>query len=878
MDPDEVLERLQTYGPNLLHERKKQSPVLLFLRQFTDLLILILVISAAISGLLGEWVDMVAILLILILNGVIGFLQEYRAERALEALKQMSAPRARVIRKGMERLIGTAEIVPGDVVVIAEGDRVPADARLLESVALEADESVLTGESVPVQKDAGAVLDPAQPLSERVNMVFQGTVITRGRGRAVVTATGMQTELGTIATSVLDQPEQKTPLQLKLAVLGRQLSLVAIGLVALIFVLGILQGMAPFDIFLISVTLAVAAIPEGLPAVVTITLAIGVQRMAARHAVVRRLPAVETLGGVTVIGTDKTGTLTRNEMTVRKIYVGGSVIRVTGEGYSVRGELIPEEVSDPDSDELLHELLVIGVLCNTSGLAIDPRSGAGEIVGDPTEAALLVLAEKTGMDHRKVRAAFPCEKEIPFDAVRKMMTVICSRDGRRRAHVKGAPEVVLARCDRILHAGHEADLSQVEREDVIRVTREFGGEALRVLGFAYRDLAQPESDDPEEHLVFAGLVGMMDPPRPEAKRAVRTCHEAGIRVIMITGDNPETARAIALELGLDDASPEMHVVTGPEMDAWSDEVCLLRVRSDTVFARVNPEHKLRIVDALQACGEVVAMTGDGVNDAPAIVRADIGISMGITGTMVTREVSDMVIMDDNFDSIVRAVEEGRVIYANIVKSVRYLLSCNLGELAAITVAMLAGLGSPLMPLQILWMNIVTDSPPALALAVDPRDPDAMRRPPLRPGEPILTGWSSVELLVTGIVMALGTVGIFAWYLAAGPEYALKAGTMSFSVIVMAQMFLGIAFSGSRERSNLKTGIFKNRWLWLSVGFGAVAQVVITEWGPLREVFGTVPLAPADWFLVLAISLVVSVVPAGAKLFRQGRNAREDRVA
>ena len=876
LDPDEVLERLRAYGPNILREKKKRSPVLLFLRQFTDLLIVILVIAAAISGLLGERVEMVAILLIVVLNGVIGFVQEYRAERALETLRQMSAPQARVMRAGEEVLVDAAGLVPGEIVIVAEGDRVPADARLVEVVALEADEAVLTGESAPVRKDPVPVLGAGQPLGEWSNMVFQGTVVTRGRGLAVATATGMQTELGKIATSVLDQPEQKTPLQKRLAVLGRQLSLVAIGLVALIFAIGLLQGMAPFDIFLISVSLAVAAIPEGLPAVVTITLAIGVQRMAARHAVIRRLPAVETLGGATVIGTDKTGTLTRNEMTVRRISVGGSVTRVTGEGYSVKGELIPEERSDQaDGADTLRELLVIGVLCNTSSLAIDPGTGTGEILGDPTEAALLVLAKKAGVDHRQVRAAFPCVEEIPFDPVRKMMTVICRRDGRLRAHVKGAPEVVLARCDRVLHAGSEEPLSPRDRDDILRATRDLGSEALRVLGFAYRDLAQPESDDPEEHLVFVGLTGMMDPPRPEARDAVRTCHEAGIRVVMITGDNPETARAIARELGLSDTSSELHVVTGAEMDTWSDEVCLRRVRSDTVFARVNPEHKLRIVNALQACGEVVAMTGDGVNDAPAIAKADIGIAMGITGTMVTKEVSDMVVTDDNFDSIVQAVEEGRVIYANILKAVQYLLSCNLGELAAITLAMLAGLGSPLMPLQILWMNIVTDSPPALALAVDPRDPDAMQRPPHRPGEPILTWRSSAELLAAGLVLAFATAGIFAWYLAAGSEDAVKAGTMAFAVIVFSQKFLAIAFSGSRERSLLKTGLFRNRWLWLSVGFGIVAQVLITMWDPLREVFGTVPLALADWFIVLVVSLAAGAVPVGMKAARRNSNARKD---
>jgi Ca2+-transporting ATPase len=873
LDPDEAAMRLQEYGPNTLREKRKKSAVLLLLRQFTDLLIVILVIAAIISGLLGEWVDAYAILFIVLLNGVIGFIQEYRAERALETLKQMTAPQARVMRAGKEMPVDAAGLVPGDIILIAEGDRVPADARLVEVVALEADEAMLTGESVPVHKDAGPVLQEGQPLSEQVNMVFQGTVVTRGRGLGVITRTGMETELGKIATSVVDQPEARTPLQEKLGVLGTQLSIAAIGLVFLIFVLGVLHGFEPFEIFLISVSLAVAAIPEGLPAVVTITLAIGVQRMATRHAVIRRLPAVETLGAATVICTDKTGTLTKNEMTVRRLFVDRSFMGVTGEGYSVKGELILDDGSEPAADSVaLRELLAIGVLCNTSRLTIDSATGTGEIAGDPTEAALLVLAEKAGLDHQQVRKESRCEEEIPFDPVRKMMTVICLRDGRRRAFVKGAPEIVLARCDRILRGGNEVPLAPDDRENVLRVINHLGGEALRVLGFAYRNWDGMEGDNPEEDLVFVGLTGMMDPPRPEARSAIQACHEAGIRIVMITGDNPETARAIARELGLS-VSREVHVVTGAEMDTWSDAKCMRSVREDTVFARVNPEHKLRIVNALQACGEVVAMTGDGVNDAPAIVKADIGIAMGLTGTMVTKEVSDMVVTDDNFASIERAVEEGRVIYENILKTVRYLISCNSGELAAITVAMLAGLASPLSPLQILWMNIVTDSPPALALAMDPRDPDIMKRLPHRPGEQILTWRSSTELLGTGLVMALGTIGVFAGYLAAGPEYAVKAGTMAFSVIIISQMFLALAFSGSREKSLTETGVFRNPWLWFSVGFGIASQLVITEWGPFRAVFGTVSLGPADWLIIILVSLAASVVPGGAKLVRRHRSAQ-----
>ena len=876
LDAGEVERRLQIHGPNSLREAKKKSVVLLFLRQFTSLLILILIIAAVISGLFGEWADAIAILIIVLLNGVIGFIQEYRAEKALESLKRMTASHSQVVRGGMTLTVETAGLVPGDLILVAEGDRVPADARLVETVALEANEATLTGESVPDPKDAERVLDPGTPLSDRVNMVYQGTVITHGRGRAVVTATGVKTELGRIAELVVDKPEPETPLQGQLRVLARQLSSAALGLVALIFVMGILRGYAPVELFLITVSLAVAAIPEGLPTVVTVTLAIGVQRMAAHHAVIRKLPAVEVLGAATVICTDKTGTLTKNEMTVRSLFANGSSFMVTGEGYSVAGTILKDEqeVTDAADKKAIDLLLTTGILCNTSRLTRDPATGAVEIAGDPTETALLVLAEKGGLDRRDVREKFPCGTELPFDSVRKMMTVICTVDGHERAFVKGAPEILLARCDRILLEGAERPLADRDREGVHDAVRRMGSGALRVLAFAYRDIVTGEREGVESQLVFAGLAGMMDPPREEAKRAIAACHDAGIRVIMITGDNPETARAVAGELGISGPG-EAVVVTGPEMDHWSDEDFRASVQTVRVFARVNPEHKLRIVRALQDNGEVVAMTGDGVNDAPAIIRADIGIAMGLTGTEVTKDVSDMVIMDDNFASIERAVEEGRVIYENILKSARFLITCNLGELAAITLALLAGLASPLAPIQILWMNIVTDSPPALALAMDPADPDTMKRPPRRPKQQILTWQSSTELILTGLVIALVTLGVFAGYLAGGPDLAAKAGTMAFSVIVISQLFTALAFSGSRERSLLESGVFRNPWLWVAVGFGLVTQFLITEFWFLRAVFGTVPLGLADWGLVLLVALAPVVVVEGLKVGRRGRKRRAE---
>ncbi len=871
LSPDEARERFAVHGPNRLQEKAKQSVLLLFARQFTDLLIVILAIAAAISGLLGEWLDAAAIMAIIILNGVIGFLQEYRAEKTLEALKKMTAPVARVIRGGTEGMIDARDLVPGDIVLIMEGDRVPADGRLLETVALEADEAPLTGESVPVPKDAGMVCEAGETIHYHGNMVFLGTVITRGRGKAVVTATGMRTELGKIARVVAEEPKVATPLQKKLEYLGKQLSSAALIIVGVIFVVGLARGLPPLGMFLVAVSLAVAAIPEGLPAVVTITLSLGVQRMAGKHAIIRRLPAVETLGAATVICTDKTGTLTMNEMTVRRVLVNGTFLRVTGEGYAIRGEFIREEssaVTAPLDIPGVQALLETGMLCNNSGLSVDSETGKVGILGDPTEACLLVLAAKAGLNQESLLAAHPFHTEIPFDSARKMMTVVRTADGRWRAYVKGAPEVLLARSTRILMDNAERDLIPSEREALLAATHQMASESLRVLGFACRDLPGGEipDDEIERDLVFIGLAGMMDPPRPEARAAVRACREAGIRVVMITGDNPVTAGAVARELDLEHGG----IMTGAELDRVTDAGLRELVERVGIYARVSPEHKLRIVDALKARGEIVAMTGDGVNDAPAIKRADIGVAMGITGTEVAKEASDMVITDDNFASIERAVEEGRVIYANILKAVKYLISCNVGELIAIFVAIMAGLASPLTPLQILWMNIVTDSPPALALAMNPPDPDVMKRPPQDPRERILSPRLGAEMVLVGLLMAAVTLGVFTLYRGGGPGAALRAGTMAFSVIILFQKFFALAASGSGNAPVLVTGLFRNRWLWAAFLFGIASQFLITAWGPAQVIFDTVPLGPLDWGIVLLASSTGFFVPEAVKWVRRLR--------
>ena len=865
LDPGEALHRLEVHGPNRLEEKQRVSPLLLLARQFTDLLILVLAVAAVISAVLGEWIDAAAIVAIIILNGIIGFFQEYRAERSLEALKRLTAPRARVIRGGAEREIDARDLVPGDLLVISEGDRIPADARLLETVALAADEAAMTGESVPAHKDARAVVPPDADLPERVNMVYLGTVITRGRGKAVVTATGMRTELGQIARTVAEGRVEATPLQRKMAVLGRQLSIAEVVVVAVIFLTGTAQGLPILAMFLIAVSLAVAAIPEGLPAVVTVTLSLGVQRMARRHAVIRRLSAVETLGAATVICTDKTGTLTRNEMTVRRLFADGRFLRVTGEGYQVRGGFTDPggDTVDPREHPPFRAVLEIGVLCNNSSLSIDPAAGTGIITGDPTEASLLVLAEKAGIDHHLLRDTHPFREEIPFDSTRKLMTVVRRTEGSPRAYVKGAPEVLVPRCTTLLTDSGIRSFGAADADAVLAATHRMASASLRVLGFAFRDLQGGEgAEEAEQGLVFAGLAGMMDPPRAEAKGAVQACREAGVRVVMVTGDNPATAGAVARELGI--AGGEMPVtMTGAELDRYSDDQLRDRVDQVDVYARVSPGHKLRIVDALRARGGVVAMTGDGVNDAPAITRADIGIAMGITGTDVTKEASDMVITDDNFASIREAVEEGRVIYGNILRAVKYLLACNAGELVTIFLAILAGAASPLTSIQILWMNLVTDSPPALALATNPGDPDVMRRPPLDPKARIVSRRRAVEMILVGIFMAGVTLAAFGWY-RADPAAAPLAGTVAFSVIILFQKFYALSVSGPDNAPLGFRDLFRNRWLWAAILFGIVSQFLVTTWPPALVIFDTVPLGPGDWAVVFLCASLAFFVPEAVK--------------
>ncbi|MEW6329374.1 MAG: cation-translocating P-type ATPase [Candidatus Micrarchaeota archaeon] len=804
----EALARLKEHGYNELVERKKESPVSMFLRQFKNFLIIILILAAVVSAFLGEALDSAAIIAIVILNALLGFVQEYRAEKALEALKKMAAPNARVLRDGHETYVPVRMLVPGDIILLEAGDRIPADARILESYSLRADESALTGESVSVGKE-DVLLKGDVFIGERKNMVFSGTTITYGRGRALVVETGMGTELGKIAKIIESAPEGQTPLQIRLDALGKQIGVIVLLISGIIFLAGVMRNLPAVQMFITGVSLAVAAIPEGLPAIVTISLALGLQRMARRNAIVRKLPAVETLGSTAVICSDKTGTLTRNEMTVRRVYTN-KMIRVTGEGYEPKGEFISNKGAiDPSKDEHLKLLLRAGVLCNNARL----EDGRGwRIVGDATEGTLLVLAGKAGMWQDDLKKSYPLLAELPFSSERKRMTTIHKFGKKKFAFMKGAPEVVLGLCSRAYENGKEKKLSRADKEKILKLNNEMAADALRVLAFAYRDVSNVKNitaENVERDLVFVGLVGMIDSPREEAKLAVEKCRSAGIRVIMITGDNKITGAAVAEELGV--LKEGMAVLTGDELDAMSDDELERVVGNIAVYARVSPEHKVRIVRALRKKGDIIAMTGDGVNDAPALKMSDIGIAMGITGTDVSKEASDMVLTDDNFATIIAAVEEGRTIYNNIKKSVRYLLSCNVGEVLTMFIATLANLPLPLLPLQILWMNLVTDGFPALALGVDPAPPDVMRRPPRDPKEDVLGRGMLLWIFAVGAIMCIGTLALFAWELnenkgVAGAALEEKFPLLDSKTTSLDALVANNALSDAEENVLAKAGV------------------------------------------------------------------------
>ncbi len=868
LSESEAARRLAAHGSNELPEAPPTSPFALFLSQFSSLIIWVLIGAAIISGFLQEWIDAGAILAIVVINAMLGFVQEFKAERSLAALKKLTVATARVVREGVVRSIPARDIVPGDVILVEAGDHVPADARLVYVAALRTQEAALTGESTPVDKSAAVLLGTTMPIADQRNMLFLGTVVTAGKGRALVVATGLRTELGRIAAMMQATKPEATPLQRRLEQLGHVLLYLSLGVVTVVFLLGVLRDEPVVEMFLTSVSLAVAAIPEGLPAIVTITLALGVTRMVKRHALIRRLPAVETLGSTTVICTDKTGTLTKNEMTVTRLFVGGQLFEVTGEGYAPVGEIRAVDgqwsrvkgvsnLQPPTSNNQtgLRELLTASVLCN--GATLKQEQGMWRIIGDPTEGALLVAAAKRHLLKEQLETEHPFLGEIPFDPERKMMTVIRKSAGGTVVYVKGAPDVLLPQCTSCVTLDGRVELLlEPQRQRILAANATFAQEALRVLGVARRPLEQESVDYQaktlERDLVFLGLAAMKDPLRQEAKVAVKNCRDAGIRTVMITGDHKDTAIAIARELGI--LNEHANALSGAEIDALTDQDLIQVVDRVAVYARVSAEHKLRIVRAWKDRGAVVAMTGDGVNDAPAIKAADIGVAMGLTGTDVTKEASDMVVIDDNFASIAAAVEEGRGIYDNIRKSVHYLLSCNISEILVMLLATLLGFPLPLLPVQILWINLVTDGLPALALAADPKDPDIMRLPPRSPKEHFLTRQRALSMFAQGSFIALITILVFAYCLYGMDQNLDRARTLTFTVMVFAQLFH--AFNCRSDRLSLFTlGLATNRPLLWAAGGSALLQaaIVLTPW--TRDVFKAAPFTPEHWLLAFGIGML-----------------------
>ncbi|MEE9525480.1 MAG: calcium-translocating P-type ATPase, SERCA-type [Candidatus Woesearchaeota archaeon] len=845
--------RLKKYGPNEIKEEKMISPIKIFFSQFKSFIVLILILAMGVSifigykeymiegnGILKHMIDPIVIFAILILNAAMGFIQEYKAEKSIEALKKMASLKAVVRRDGKEREIDAKELVPGDIIILETGEKIPADSRIIRSINLQTQEAALTGESLPVKKGELTLRESTQ-IADQVNMIFSGTIITKGRGKAMVASTGMNTEIGKIARMIQTAKTELTPLQKKLKVLGEYLGAATIVVSIIVFLVGLLIGFKMTEIFLISVSLAVAAIPEGLPAVVTMSLSLGTRRMVKKNALIRKLPSVETLGSTTAICTDKTGTLTLNQMTVRKIYANNKIISVSGRGYDTVGNFYHHKEKIKTKE--IELLLKAGALCN------DSKISEGNVIGDPTEGALIVSAAKAGIKRKELNHDFPRLGELQFDSERKRMSTQHKLNGKTTMFTKGAPDLLLDLCDRIYKDGNVERLTRTEKNKILKMNETFAKQALRVLGFAYN-----ESDSLEEKdMIFIGLQAMIDPPRKEAKEAIAKAKAAGIKIVMITGDFKLTAQAIARELGL-----EGRAIDGKEMERIKD--LEEHVENIAVYARVDPKHKVQVLDALKKRGHIVAMTGDGVNDAPALKEADIGISMGITGTDVAKEASDMILTDDNFASIVNAVEEGRSIYNNIRKFVEYLLSSNLGEILTILIALIifsiAGNVAliPLLAIQILWINLVTDGLPALALGVEPNEIGLMKRKPRDPKENIITKAKSIRMLLIGIVMMVGTLALFKAY---KPETNLVyAQTIAFSTLMMFQMF-NVLNRRSDDHSLFKIGFFSNKKLVWAIGISILLQVLVIH-TPANQFFHTVPLKALDWLWIFLVSSSVFV--------------------
>jgi Ca2+-transporting ATPase len=892
----EAQKRLAEYGPNELKKEKRTSPIKMFLEQFTDILIIILLIATALSLAVGEIIDAIVIIAIVLATAILGFVEEFRSEKAVEALRKMTAPTATVFRDGKDVEILTSEIVPGDILLLYTGDKIPADARLVESVNLKIDEASLTGESSPVNKNVTACGEETA-LNDRRNMAFTGTVVVYGRGKAVATTTGMNTEFGKIAKMVQMTEEEETPLEKRTQSIGKWVGILSVAICLGVGVIGIVEGRNIIDMILWGISLAVAAVPEALPAIVTGALAVGMYRMAKVHTIVKKLPAVETLGCTSVICSDKTGTMTKGEMTVQRVYMGDQVVKVTGVGYAPEGDFLFEDRKIDPKDEQLRTLLIAATLCNDAKLEKDTASERWIIKGDPTEGALVVTAAKAGLWKEDLEKQQPRVGEIPFSSETKRMTTMHIASGKQKmAYMKGAPEIVLSKCTKVLLNGRVSKLAEEDRTRILKVNEAMARQALRNLGFAFRELPETVNicdEKIEKDFVFIGIMGMIDPPREEVKDAIYTCKRAGINVVMVTGDHKLTAVAVAKELNLlGENEEEEKVLTGEELEKLSDEQLADIVQKVVIYARVSPEHKMRIVKAWKAKGQIVAMTGDGVNDAPALKMSDIGISMGITGTEVTKEASDMVLTDDNFASIVKAAKEGREIYDNIKKYLTYLLRCNVMEIlvmfiAVISVPYLAKIYSPNSPTaaigdatialtaaQLLWVNLTTDGLPAIALGIDPGDPDIMDKKPRDPNESVFTRdvklyLSLVPILMTGLLL----FGYFFYRPWEGSAQLLEARTQLLTAMILMELANAIS-ARSLKFPVWKVGVFKNKFLWYAVGSSFLLQLFVLYTPGINSAFNVSAPEPLDWaFAVLFTAITFTTLELGKYVASRRRRTK-----
>jgi Ca2+-transporting ATPase len=845
----EAARRLAEYGPNELRVARMVSPWSVLLEQFKNVLILILLVAVALSAILGHATEAAVIAVIVLFAALLGFAQEYRAERTLEALRQMAAPTARALRDGDETDVAAAELVPGDVVVLRAGDKVPADGRLGEVVSMQVEESALTGESFPVEKQAATLSEGELGLGDRANMAYAGTAVTHGRGRAVVVATGAETEFGAIARMLETIERGKSPLQLNLDKVAMILARTALVIVLIVVGLGLLRGEPILEMLLFGTAVAVAVVPEALPAVITISLTIAAQRMVRRRALVRRLPAIETLGSISVIGSDKTGTLTKDQMAARQLYVGGQMLTVSGAGYEPRGDFSLNGTRIEPTAALIEALRAAALASDTQ--IIRGEDGEWQVRGDPTEGALVVAAAKAGLEKPRLDEEFPRVHEIPFTSETKRMTTLHTTPNGTVAYAKGAPEVILESCTNQFSISGETALDDAARAECLETAREMASDALRVLAVARRSDADLETA--EHGMTFLGLIGMIDAPRPEAREAVQTCERAGIKPVMVTGDHPLTAQAIARELGILKSG---RTVTGAELEAMNDAELDRAIETIEVYSRVSPADKLRVVTAWQKKGQSVAMTGDGVNDAPALKKADIGVAMGITGTDVSKEAAAMTLTDDNFASIVAAVEEGRGVFGNIKKYLMYLLSANLGEIGLLVGASLLGKPLPLSAVQILYVNLATDGLPALALSVDPPERDLMRRPPRRREAGIFNRRVVTLIAVGGAWSAIVTLCMFTWALSSGRRLA-EAMTMTLVTLVILELLKSFSFRS--DRNSVLDTPFANKWLNLAVLWEIVLLVMVINLPFLQDAFGTTGMSAAEWAIVAASAL--TIVPA-----------------